>query len=204
VRVSTMVHYIQPDSPVFYGRQHWAAEALLETPAFASMGWTSLQPNFFGSVFLADCVDFVRDFRRTGKQPGPLKIRLDEHNAVAMIDPAEVGAFGAKLLLLEPAARAPFLAQRIVLAGPEDVNGQDAVKVVESMIGAKVAVVEYRDFSYQAATFDEGLLASAKELLRWLWDGSAALAGAPNSEVVEQLGMPKATIRDNLERLVNE
>ncbi len=204
VRLSTMVHYIQPDSPVFYGRQHWATEALLDTPAFASLGWTSLQPNFFGSVFLADCVPFIKEFRRTGKQPGALKIHLDEHNPVAMIDPAEVGAFAATLLLLDPAARQAHLGQRYVMAGPEDVNGQDAVRVVEAMIGEKVGEVEYRDFSYQAATFDEGLLASARLLLNRLWDGSASRKGAPNTKAVEGLGAPKATIRDNLERLVNE
>ena len=121
-----------------------------------------------------------------------------------MSDPSKVGAFGAALLLLDAAARAAHLSQRYVLAGPADVHVRDAVGVVEALIGKKVETVEYRDFSHQVATFDAGLMASARELLVWLWDGSASLTGAPNSKAVVELGAPKATIRDNLEKLINE
>ena len=47
VRVSTTAQNVQPDTPIYYGRTHWAMEQLLSQPEYSSLQWTSLQPNVF-------------------------------------------------------------------------------------------------------------------------------------------------------------
>lgn len=201
VRVSTLVHYVKPDSPVFYGRAHWAAEELLGSAAFAGLGWTSLQPNFFGPMFLATAVEWVKNFRASGKQD-TLNVILDEHAQAAVIDPADVGALGAALLLLDDAARAPHLGQRYVLAGPRDVSGRDVVRAVEGVVGETVESVSFRDVSWMPLVFERRLIPSASSALEWLWDGSSTRAGAGNSEAVVELAEPRGTLEETLKALV--
>ncbi|CAF0876499.1 unnamed protein product [Adineta steineri] len=40
VKLSTNIHYVTPDNPVYYGRAHWAAEHLLEQNEFKQLNWT--------------------------------------------------------------------------------------------------------------------------------------------------------------------
>ena len=50
VKLSTNIHYITPDNPVYYGRAHWAIENLLEQNEFKQLNWTVLRANYFVST----------------------------------------------------------------------------------------------------------------------------------------------------------
>lgn len=128
VRVSTNVEYIGPTNPVYYGRAHWAIENLLSQPEFKSLQWTSLQPNFFTASYLASAANWIKAYRKIGKQE-TLAMNPSADAAVAMIDPEDVGNVGAHLLALED----PTLHNhaRYVLSGPEDVTGKRIVELVE-------------------------------------------------------------------------
>ncbi|TGO48367.1 hypothetical protein BCON_0242g00030 [Botryotinia convoluta] len=163
VRVSTNVEYISPISPVYYGRSHWAIENLLGQTEFKSMQWTSLQPNFFSTTYLASTADWIKSYRKTGKQE-TLNIVPDADMAVAMIDPDDVGTIGAHLLALEDPK--PHNHAKYILSGPEDVTGRDIVRIVEQYAGIKVEKTEFKVTSWLDDLIEEAIVAW-QLLARW-------------------------------------
>lgn len=206
VKVSTTVEYVSPTSPVYYGRSHWAIENLLSQPEFKSLQWTSLQPNFFTTTFLATAVGWIQKYQNTGKQE-VLAMLSTADGAVAMIDPEDVGNVGAHLLALED----PTLHNhaRYILSGPEDVTGKDIVKLVEQYTNVKVDRAEFKATGLltglvEAGVFPEKLLPSLLAGGEPLWQGKTSLARTPTNKEIVELAPPKRTIADALKAMLEE
>jgi len=153
VRISSTAANVRPDCRAFYSRSHWALEAMLGTPEFAGLGWTSLQANVFSTMYLISAVEFVKGYRKTGSQ-GTLSLMAAEETPVGVVDPYDVGVFAASLLSAEDIG--VHSGKKYVLNGPVDVTGQEIVRMVEERIHTKVERVVYKDLS-----FLEGLLKAA-------------------------------------------
>ncbi|KAJ4308462.1 hypothetical protein N0V84_012087 [Fusarium piperis] len=145
VRISTTAANVRPDCKAFYPRTHWAIEALLASPEFSAMQWTSLQPNAFTPLYLSTATQFVKNFRKTGKQD-ILRLMADEDVPTGPIHPDDVGAIAAHLLAEEDPSR--HNKAKYVLNGPEDVTGKQIVDMVEQAIGVKVENVAYKDVTF--------------------------------------------------------
>ncbi|KZL84207.1 hypothetical protein CI238_11761 [Colletotrichum incanum] len=206
VRVSTNVEYIGPTNPVYYGRAHWAIENLLSQPEFNDLQWTSLQANFFTASYLASASEWVKEFRKTGKQE-TLYITPAAEAAVAMIDPEDVGSVGARLLALEDPT--PHNQARYVLSGPEDVTGKRIVEVVEQVAGLKVQSVEFKatgwlDELVAAGVYPKKVLPSIRAGFEPLWEERCSLAKTPTSKKVLALAPPKRTVVDALKAMLED
>ncbi|KAJ2983903.1 hypothetical protein NUW58_g6171 [Xylaria curta] len=204
VRISTMAPNVRPDSVSYYPRSHWAIETLLETPEFERLQWTSLQPITFSHTYFHSVVDFVKKYRRTGKQ-GTLGIMGSADAPVAVIDAWDVGVVAAHLLAQEDPS--PHNKAKYVLNGPEDITGNQIVKLVEQHIGAKVQNVAFEDTSLVdmwAAHSSEprniilSIKASNEPLLKGLCSASTT------SHQVLELAAPKTTPAEILESLLKE
>ncbi|KAL0930059.1 uncharacterized protein CTRU02_214879 [Colletotrichum truncatum] len=187
VRISTTAANVRPDSPVYYPRSHWAIEALLDTTEFRNLWWTSLQPNVFTQQYLASAVEWVKAFQKTGKK-GTLKLMASKDVPVGIVDPNEVGAFAAHLLLQDdPKAHSRA---RYVLNGPVDITGQQIVDLVESYSGTKVDKVIFKDLSfieYLAKDAPEGsrdIILSIKRAQETAWEGRCT-ASTTSKEVTQ-------------------
>src|SRR6202012_4483602 len=129
----------------YYPRTHWAIEALLSSSAFQPLQWTSLQPNIFTPMYLNNAAEFVKNYRKTGKQV-TLSMMASRDAPVGIIDPEDIGVLAASLLLVQnPAIHNQA---RYVLNGPEDVTGLQIVEMIERDIGTKVEDVRYKDMSF--------------------------------------------------------
>ncbi|KAI8943366.1 hypothetical protein NX059_001381 [Plenodomus lindquistii] len=147
VRISTTHCNVKPDFYTYYPRTHWALEQMLDQPEFSAMQWTSLQPNVFTPFILALPAQWVKQYRKDGKQQ-PLNIFGDEHAKVGVIEPLEVGNFAAKLLLTPNSGLHKHNKKRYVLNGPDNLTGRNQVELVEKEIGTKVQDVKFRDTSF--------------------------------------------------------
>ncbi|THV44346.1 hypothetical protein BGAL_0666g00030 [Botrytis galanthina] len=191
VRVSTNVEYISPINPMYYGRSHWAIENLLGQTEFKSMQWTSLQPNFFSTTYLASTADWIESYRKTGKQE-TLNIIPDADIAVAMIDPDDVGTIGAHLLALEDPK--PHNHAKYIPSGPEDYAG---IKVEKT----EFKVTSWLDDLIKEGVYPEKVLPSIMAGFELLWHGSCSLASTPTSKEIIDLAPPKGTAMDVLKGL---
>lgn len=206
VRVSTNVKYISPTSPVYYGRSHWAIENLLGQPAFKNLQWTSLQPNFYTASYLMSAANWIKAYRKSGKQE-TLAIVPANDAAVAMIDPEDVGSVGAHLLALEDPT--PHSQVCYVLSGPEDVTGQRIVELVEQYTGVKVQKVEFKATDFiedlvKKGVYPEKVLPSILAGFEPLWQGECKLDGTPTSREIMELTPPRRTVVDALEVMLGE
>ncbi|KAK8087661.1 hypothetical protein PG997_002622 [Apiospora hydei] len=196
VRISTTAGNVRPDCDAYYARTHWAIEAMLSTPAFEPLKWTSLQPNAFSTLAFFTAGMFVKKYRETGgKQDEPLRLIADPDAPIGIIDADDIGPIAARLLLhADPAAHER---RRYAVNGPEDVTGRQMVAMVERAIGAPVRAVSYKDMSYvegMAAAADEGhrtLILSIRHAMEVLWRGEAA-ASTTSREVLE-VAAPRTT-----------
>ncbi|KAK2767160.1 NmrA-like family protein [Colletotrichum kahawae] len=145
VRVSTVGPNIQPDSLSYYPRAHWAIEAMLTTPEFSALKWTSLQPNAFIPLILYPAVSLVQNFRKTGVQD-TLKLMFAKDAPVGIIDPRDIGEAAAHLLVSEDLAK--HNGAKYVLNGPDNITGAQVVKMVEEQIGEPVKHVIFKDMSF--------------------------------------------------------
>ncbi|KAF4120328.1 NmrA-like family [Geosmithia morbida] len=205
VRVSTGRPMVRPDSLAFYPRNHWAIERVLESPEFESLPSSSIHPPAFGNMYLASAAEYIKETRKTGKQPAELRLAIDEHAPHAIIDPAEVGAFGAHLLVSEDPSSTK---SHYVVTGPVDVNGRDVVDIVEKHIGAKVGNVVFRDTSFfdnMAAYSPEKIrpyISTVKHSIGPAWEGK--LAASTASKEVPAIYAPKRTPNDIIDELLQE
>ncbi|KAK1471347.1 hypothetical protein CTAM01_16564 [Colletotrichum tamarilloi] len=186
VRISTTAANVRPDSEAYHPRTHWAIEAMLSSPEFKELKWTSLQPNIFFSGYLYSAVEFVKEYRQTKKQ-GTLKLIADKDAPVGAIDTDDIGTFAAHLLWYQD----PSLhnGAKYVLNGPTDVTGRDIVQWVEEAIGELVDTVEFRDTSLVDAMVlatkeSKNVISSIKAAPVTLWEGKCP-ASTTSKEVIE-------------------
>ena len=192
VKISTTEEDTRPASSTFYGPAHWALEQMLSQPDFESLQWTSLRPNAFAGFILAPVVQWVKDFKRTGKQE-PLKLVLGADDATALIDADDIGNVGAALLALEDPT--PHNKARYILRGPKDISGKGLVDLVEQHAGVKVHDVLFRDTSIINDAVKYGypakLVPSMLAGLKPMWEGKATTFATPTSRAILELAPPK-------------
>ena len=202
VKLSTMLEFIGPTNPVFYGRAHWAIENLLSQPEFKGLQWTSLRPNIFTNAYLGPVVELIKKFRETGQQD-----RLDLIPAadvpVSLIDPADIGRAATALLALEDPT--PHNKAMYVMRGVDDVTGRDIVAMAEEEIGTKVSKVEFKSTAMIDAlggTYPEKAIRSIKAACDFVWAGQCTSYGTPTAKEILSLAPPKFTAREGLKRLL--
>ncbi|KAM0438485.1 hypothetical protein ACHAPT_001234 [Fusarium lateritium] len=193
VRISTTAQNVRPDCLAYYPRQHWAIETLLASPEFNALQWTSLQPNAFTPLYLSSAAEYVKNFRKSGKQEA-LRLMADKDAPVGAIDPDDIGAIAAHLLAEEDPSR--HNKAKYVLNGPEDITGQQIVEMVERSIGTKVDNIIYKDISHvefllEAMQGPKNIIKSVEHALELVWEGKCS-ASTTSKEILE-LGLLKTT-----------
>lgn len=204
VRISTTAANVHPDFPAYYPRSHWAIEAMLGSPEFAALQWSSLQPNVFLSYIVGSAAEYIRQYRKTGKL-GSLLTMLSADAPVAPIDGAEVGVFAAHLLAQEDVTA--HNKAKYVLNGPEDISGQQLVKLVEEYVGAEIKEIRFKDTSFideMAANTQESknVILSIKHAPQTAWAGECT--ASTTSKKVLEIAPPKRTAAEVLKAMLNE
>ncbi|POS70613.1 hypothetical protein DHEL01_v210994 [Diaporthe helianthi] len=205
VRISTTHANVRPDCDAYYPRSHWAIEALLGSPEFRPMQWTSLHANNFSSFWLAPAAELIKKYRKTGKQE-TLRLMASRDEPVGIVDAFEVGVFAAHLLSQEDTSA--HNNGRYVVNGPEDITGAQIVKMVEQHIGTKVENVSFQDMAYiapminSAPEADMHLMVSLNSAVVTSWEGKAGIS--TTSKQVLELAAPTRTPAQALEALLTE
>jgi uncharacterized protein YbjT (DUF2867 family) len=194
VRISTTAANVSPICKAYYPRTHWAIEAMLSSPEFDKLHWTSLQPNVFSPLVLGNAAALVNAYRKEGKQD-TLRLIVDENAPTAIVHPDDVGNFAARLLLEENTT--PHNKAKYVLNGPENVTGSQIVDLVEQAIGTKVENVSYRDVSFidsMAAQYkgSKNVILSVKHAPETGWAGKTTTS--TTSREVLELAPPTRTL----------
>ncbi|RAO68324.1 uncharacterized protein BHQ10_004336 [Talaromyces amestolkiae] len=206
VRISTTAANVRPDCPAYYARQHWAIEALLGSPEFNHLHWTSLQPNIFSPLILSPAVELIKKYRKTGEQD-PLRLILSEDAPVGIIDPDEVGVIAAHLLSQDDTS--VHHKAKYILNGPEDTTGKQIVQMIQQYIDAPVKDVIYKDVSFIDMIYEHQFAAtkqskqviySVKRAPETAWEGKCS-ASTTSKEILE-LAAPKRTPADVLKTLL--
>lgn len=202
VRISTTAANVRPDCDAYYPRTHWAIEAMLDSPAFEDLHWTSLQPNVFISLYLSPAVEFIKSVRK-GEKQDTLRLLADENTPVGIIDSQDVGIFAAHLLLQKDTS--PHNKRRYVLNGPEDITGKEIVAMVEKHIGARVENVKFKDLSFlddmvEATKESKNVIRSIEHAPETAWKGLCK--AETTSKEVLQLAAPKQTSAKILETML--
>lgn len=203
VRISTTSHCVRSDSIAYYQRAHWAIEAVLSSPPYEKLGWTSLQPNGFSTMLLWSAADFARTYRKTGKQPGALSMLASKDTPIGLVDPSEVGKAAAYLVGSDDFSA--YNHKKLVINGPEAINGEQIVKVVEQCIGTKVENVKFLDMSIIKQHEDS--TKEGKHLVRYLVDAmieqtEAGYSDVPTSQEILDLCPPKRTASQVLKEMI--
>ncbi|KAH8893903.1 NAD(P)-binding protein [Thozetella sp. PMI_491] len=203
VRISTTAANVRPDCLAYYPRTHWAIEALLSSPEFGALQWTSLQPNVFSTYYLSTAADVIKQYSRTGKQD-TLRLMASPDAPVGIIHPDDVGVLAARLLCQEDPAVHNHA--KYVLTELEDITGKDIVKMVEQHIGTRLERVTYKDMSaidYFAESTQESknIILSIKHAQEIVWEGkcSASTTSREVLELVAPTRMPVDVLRTLLE-----
>lgn len=206
VRISTTAANVRPDCDAYYPRSHWAIEALLSSPEFSEMHWTSLQSNVFSQFYLSSAAELIKQYRKTGEQ-GTLRLLASKDAPVGIIDSDDVGALAARLLSENNPAI--YNKAKYVLNGPEDITGSQIVNMVEQHTGTKVTDVSYKDTSivdllyehkFAAAHESKNVVMSIKHALETAWEGKCT--SSTTSKEVLELAAPKHTSADVLKTLL--
>lgn len=202
VRISTTAANVRPDFVAYYPRQHWAIEALLSSPEFSALHWTSLQPNVFTQFIAAPAATFVKQYRKTGKQE-PLSLIFNEDSPVAPVDADDVGELAAHLLVEEDTTK--HNKAKLVLNGPEDITGAHIVKMVEEHIGTRVETVKFKDLSFVDQMAENSL--ESKSVIRSIklapstaWTGECSTS--TTSKEVFEISPPKGTVASAFKALL--
>jgi uncharacterized protein YbjT (DUF2867 family) len=193
VRISTTTSNVHPDTPVFYGRAHWAIEKVLESPEFDALKWTSLQPTGFTSLYAGMASGWLKQYKDTGKM-STLTVSLGENVGGAIVDPEEVGIVAGKLLAQEDIAK--HASQKYVVVGPEDITGKQYKEMLEKHAGAPITDVSYRDTSFidglkGQGVYPDRLLESLRNAPVSTFDGRASIKATPTSASVKELYAPR-------------
>ncbi|KAJ6038224.1 uncharacterized protein N7446_005037 [Penicillium canescens] len=206
VRISTTAANVRPDCPAYYPRQHWAIEALLGSPEFDNLQWTSLQPNIFSPFVMSPAAEFIKRYRKSGEQD-TLRLVPSENAPIGIIDPDEVGVIAAHLLSQDDTSA--HNKSKYVLNGPEDITGMQIVAMVEQHIGTPVKDVSYKDVSfidmlyeyqYAATKQSKNVIYSMTRAAETVWEGKCSTS--TTSKEVLRLAAPKRTPADTLKALL--
>ncbi|KAJ5633344.1 hypothetical protein N7490_009683 [Penicillium lividum] len=206
VRISTTTANVRPDCKAYYPRTHWAIEALLISPEFAPMQWTSLQPNVFTPLYLSSAAEFIKHYHKTGEQD-TLRLMASKDAPVGIIDPDDIGVFAAHLLSQEDPSS--HNKAKYELNGPEDITGKQIVDMVEQYIGTAVEEVVYQDVSFidslyeykYAPTQSKNVILSIKHAPVTAWEGKCS--ASTTSKEVLALAAPKRTPADVFKTLLD-
>jgi uncharacterized protein YbjT (DUF2867 family) len=205
VRISTTAANVSPDNDAYYPRQHWAIEALLSSPEFRALQWTSLQPNVFSTFVLSPAAQLIKNYRKTGQQD-TLRLMGSQDAPVGIVEAHDVGVLAAHLLSQEDTT--VHNNAKYVINGPEDITGEQIVKMVEERIGTKLQSVSYKDVSFidtMANSVPEGerhLILSIKYAPVTAWEGKCT--ASTTSKQVLELAAPTRTPAEVLEALLAE
>ena len=203
VKLSTNIHYVTPDNPVYYGRTHWAIENLLEQSAFKKLNWTALRANFFANTILLPSIDWLQK----NKTDSPMPLLVDEEAPVAIIDAQDVGEAAAKLLALDDPS--PHYSKKYNLSGPEDLTGKDIVALLEQVTHRKIQA-DYRNVTlFKALCEHGGYPKHVWDSLEYgrrgnLWTGISQLASTPTSPELLKLAPPHSTIKEFIQKNFNQ
>ncbi|CAG7560600.1 unnamed protein product [Fusarium equiseti] len=204
VRISTTAANVRPDCLAYYPRTHWAIEALLSSPEFERLRWTSLQSNVFTQFCLAPAAELIKNHRKSGKQD-VLRLIVSEDAPLGMIDSNDVGVFAAHLLTTEDIT--PHNKAKYILNGPEDITGRQIVKMIEERIGTKVEDVSFKDITFlegMAAGSQESrnVIMSIKHAVESAWEGKCTTS--TTSKEVFEIAAPKHVPAEVLATLLEE
>jgi uncharacterized protein YbjT (DUF2867 family) len=203
VRISTTAANVRPDCDAYYPRSHWAIEAMLSSPEFKGLQWTSLQPNIFSQFVLAPAAELIKQYRKTGTQD-TLRLIVSADTPIGIIDSDDVGVVAARLLCQEDPA--VHNKAKYVLNGPEDITGKQIVDMVEQYIGTQVENVSYRDVLFldqmaaAAPQESKNVILSIRHAPETAWEGKCT-ASTTSREVLE-LAAPRRTPADVLKSLL--
>lgn len=166
---------------------------MLGSPEFEKLQWTSLQPNVFTPVVLGPAFEFIKQYRKDGKQ-STLLLMPNEDAPLGCVHPDDVGRFAAVLLTQED--HSVHNKAKYVLNGPEDITGKQIVKLVEQHIGIKVDNVKFRDMSFidawaSSVKENKSLILSIKHAPVTGWEGKCSTA--TTSKEVKELAAAKIT-----------
>ncbi|PYH88662.1 NAD(P)-binding protein [Aspergillus ellipticus CBS 707.79] len=196
-----------------------AANALLSSPEFAALQWTSLQPNIFSQYYLSSAAEWINQYRhRKLEEYGgsssvePLKLLASGDAPVAIVDSSDVGVFAAHLL----SQRDPAVHNKAsyVLNGPEDITDRQIVDMVEQRIGARVEgeQVSFQDVSLVDSLLHEhnhganhaskSVILSLKYALETAWEGKCS--ASTTSQKVLEIAPPRRTPAEVLETLLKD
>ena len=205
VRISTTAANVRPDNKAYYPRTHWAIEAMLSSPEFEKLQWTSLQPNVFWQSYLGNSVDLIKKVRSGGEQI-PLSMFANADAPVGVIASNDVGIFAATLMLQDDLST--HNKRKYVLNGPEDITGDQIVKEIEARIGAKVQEVRFKsydfleDFVMAQPHQSRNVITSVKHAMENAWLGLASTK--TTSKEVLELAPPTETLADYLDVALKE
>lgn len=205
VKLSTNGPFIAPDSPIYYGRSHWAVEQLLWEPEFSSMPSTILRANVFINSLVQPSISFIREnFQAGGAADRPsVRLLMSKDAPVALVDPKDVGAAAAALLALpDPSAHHGHTYN---LSGPNDVSGEDVIRLIEAKLGEKLTV-DYKSMTLanellDKANYPQNASKSIKlAYTEFLWKGVSRLSMTESSPELLQLNIPRTTVEEYIER----
>ncbi|KAI6782286.1 NAD(P)-binding protein [Emericellopsis cladophorae] len=94
-------------------------------------------------------VELVKNYRKTGRKTGELdtlRLTASKDAPIGVVDADDVGTLAAQLLAEKKVSR--HNEAKYVVNGPEDITGQQIVKMVEDHIGTQVKDVWYKDISF--------------------------------------------------------
>ena len=203
VKLSTDIHWVKPDSPVYYGRAHWAIENLLEQNEFRQLNWTSLRANFFINTIVLPSILWLKK----NNTNDPMPVLLDEEAPTAFIDPKDVGEAAAKLLSLDDPS--PHFKKKYNLSGPEDVTGKDVVSILEQITHRKIKS-DYKNLNVfqdmiKQGGYPESVWESLNSGVRGnLWTGLSQLANTPTSPEMLALAPPHSTVKEFIQQAFNQ
>lgn len=155
-------------------------------------------------MFLAPTAEFIKNYRKTGKQEGKLSLIIDADTPTGLVDSDDVGRVAAHLLGQEDFT--PHANKKYVVSGPEDVTGNDIVKLVEEHIGTKVEKdkIAFKDLSFIDGMASQSphpnLIRSIKQAPITSWEGKCK--SETTSKEVLELYAPKRTAAEVLKELI--
>jgi hypothetical protein len=165
---------------------------MLEQPDFDRMSWTSLQPNGFISLITPALEGWLKAYREKGEKQ-VLKLMIDEHHDIALIDPVEIGNIAGTLLLLDDVTS--HNKQKYTLVGATDATGKQAVKLLEEFARTTVDEVVYRDLSWieyaKASGTPENVLSSLMLAPRTGYEGGCSTKNSPTDPAIVELCAPR-------------
>ena len=142
VRVSTGTALIKPGTKGAYGRTHHGLAAFIAAGGYRVV---DLNPDFFFTNFNGNAGE--------AKASGTISLPVSGGGPrITMMDPRDVGAAAAAILLQPAAGLAPFLARRVIeVHGASRVNFADVAAALSAAAGYPIAIKQVPREAWAAA-----------------------------------------------------